>query len=192
MQAKNIIFSQASYYTPNEQATILSGQLVNTPIGQIVVIGDDHALYYCDFLDNSHAQKKIGRLLKQAQAVLVQDTTAVMRVFEKELLDYFTGTLTTFSVPIQLFGTPFTQQVWRALQNIPYGTTISYTKLAAAIGKPTACRAVALANAANILPIVIPCHRVINSSGDLGGYNSGTDRKAWLLAHEKNYKQVSI
>ncbi len=82
-------------------------------------------------------------------------------------------------------GSPFQKQVWKALQQIPHGQTCSYADLAAAIGKPTACRAVANANGANQLAIVIPCHRVINSDGKLGGYGGGVSKKQWLIDHEK-------
>jgi O-6-methylguanine DNA methyltransferase len=84
-----------------------------------------------------------------------------------------------------MVGTDFQQLVWAALQDIPHGRTLSYAGLASAIEKPTACRAVARANSMNQLAIIIPCHRVINSGGGLGGYAGGVDRKAWLLQHEK-------
>lgn len=88
------------------------------------------------------------------------------------------------NLPIETGGTPFQQQVWLALQTIPWGTTISYGELAAKINKPTAYRAVGLANSLNPIAIVIPCHRVIGANNLLTGYAGGLERKRWLLDHE--------
>ena len=87
-----------------------------------------------------------------------------------------------------MFGSDFQQKVWQALLKIPYGETRSYAAQAAAMGFPKATRAVANANGANQLAIVIPCHRIINSNGALGGYGGGVARKEWLLQHEAKYK----
>lgn len=104
----------------------------------------------------------------------------------RELTDYFTGSLTKFSIPVDLsFGTAFEQKVWQALIDIDYGTTISYKTLAKNIGKPTAYRAVANANGRNLISLIVPCHRVIASNGGLGGYTGGTWIKQTLLNVEK-------
>ena len=108
----------------------------------------------------------------------------VIKSIENELKLYFAGALQSFKTPICLLGSAFQKVVWKQLLLIPYGKTISYLQQAALIGKKTAYRAVALANAANQINIVIPCHRVIKHSGDLGGYNGGVDRKKWLINHE--------
>jgi methylated-DNA-[protein]-cysteine S-methyltransferase len=98
---------------------------------------------------------------------------------------YFGGELTAIdALPVQTGGTSFQREVWCALRKIPCGTTISYAKLAERIGRPTAVRAVGLANGANPVSIVVPCHRVIGSNGSLTGYGGGIDRKRWLLDHE--------
>jgi AraC family transcriptional regulator of adaptative response/methylated-DNA-[protein]-cysteine methyltransferase len=94
---------------------------------------------------------------------------------------YFQGKLKEFKTPIALNGTPFQKQVWEELLKIPYGQTISYKDLAIAVGNPRGCRAVAQANGANNLAVIIPCHRVINHNGRIGGYGGGLDRKKWLL-----------
>ncbi len=101
-----------------------------------------------------------------------------------QLKDYFVGERRTFSLRLRLQGTAFQQKVWRALQTIPFGETRSYQTVAQLIDRPKACRAVGNANHHNPFPIVVPCHRVIGSSGLLSGYNGGTERKQWLLAHE--------
>ena len=89
-------------------------------------------------------------------------------------------------------GTPFQERVWRALRDIPYGTTISYGELARRVGEPTAVRAVGAANGANPICIVVPCHRVIGADGSLTGYGGGLPRKRWLLAHEAKHARGSL
>lgn len=98
---------------------------------------------------------------------------------------YFAGDLAAIdALPVRTAGTPFQREVWRALREIPCGTTISYAKLARQIGRPNAVRAVGLANGSNPVGIVVPCHRVIGSDGSLTGYGGGIERKRWLLRHE--------
>jgi methylated-DNA-[protein]-cysteine S-methyltransferase len=101
-----------------------------------------------------------------------------------ELDAYFRGELTEFTVPLDLAGTPFQLGVWRQLQAIPYGEVRSYADVARAIGRPSAVRAVGAANGANPVPVVVPCHRVIGSSGSLTGFGGGLDWKRRLLATE--------
>jgi len=104
---------------------------------------------------------------------------------QRELTAYFAGVPTDFAaLPLDPQGTDFQLQVWQALRRIPWGQTISYSELARRLGNPKACRAVGQANAINPIPLIIPCHRVINADGGLGGYSSGLDRKRWLLRHE--------
>ena len=107
-----------------------------------------------------------------------------LRIAVEQFEAYFAGTRTVFTVPLAADGSAFQRRVWQALGTIPYGETISYAELALRIGQPRAVRAVGRANATNPLPIVVPCHRVIGSSGALTGYGGGLDRKRWLLAHE--------
>ena len=104
---------------------------------------------------------------------------------ERELREYFAGTLNAFQTPIRRFGTPFEQRVWDELMKIPPGETRSYADIAQTMGQPSASRAVARANGANPLAIVIPCHRVIRANGEIGGYGGGLARKRWLIEHEK-------
>jgi methylated-DNA-[protein]-cysteine S-methyltransferase len=88
-------------------------------------------------------------------------------------------------LPVQTAGTLFQREVWRALREIPCGSTVSYGKLAQQIGRPAAIRAVGLANGSNPIGVVVPCHRVIGADGSLTGYGGGIERKRWLLAHER-------
>ncbi|WP_433330821.1 methylated-DNA--[protein]-cysteine S-methyltransferase [Spirillospora sp. CA-294931] len=98
---------------------------------------------------------------------------------------YFAGELTDFDVPLELQGTPFQRQVWDALQEIPYGETTTYGQLAGELGKPSASRAVGLANGRNPISIIVPCHRVVGSTGSLTGYGGGLERKRFLLDFER-------
>lgn len=102
-----------------------------------------------------------------------------------QLAGYFSGRRRDFDIPLAPKGTPFQLAVWSELQRIPYGETISYAELARRIGKEKAVRAVGAANGANPIPVIIPCHRVIGSSGTLTGYRGGIERKQWLLALER-------
>lgn len=100
---------------------------------------------------------------------------------------YFAGELNAIDrIPVETGGTPFQREVWRALREIPCGSTTSYGALAKRIGRPAAVRAVGLANGANPVAVVVPCHRVIGSNGSLTGYGGGIERKRWLLDHEKS------
>ncbi|GAB3496676.1 methylated-DNA--[protein]-cysteine S-methyltransferase [Spirosoma knui] len=109
-----------------------------------------------------------------------------------QLQEYFAGARQTFDFPINPAGTSFQQQVWRALLNVPFGTTLSYLALTRQIGDEKAIRAVAAANGKNPLWIVVPCHRIIGSDGSLTGYAGGLWRKQWLLEHEGCFKQMRL
>ncbi|GGZ98672.1 methylated-DNA--protein-cysteine methyltransferase [Arenicella chitinivorans] len=104
---------------------------------------------------------------------------------KRQLRAYFDGDVRDFSVPLDVAGTAFQKQVWRALATIEYGRTCAYRDIAEQIGNPKAVRAVGLANGKNPVAIIVPCHRVIGADGSLTGYASGVDRKAWLLKHEQ-------
>ncbi|MGI8915148.1 MAG: methylated-DNA--[protein]-cysteine S-methyltransferase [Chloroflexota bacterium] len=120
------------------------------------------------------------------QAALRQEPAA-LRALADQLNSYLDGDLRTFSIPVDLRGTPFQVAVWQALQQIGYGEVQSYAAIATAIGRPTAVRAVGAANGVNPVPIIVPCHRVIGSNGTLTGYGGGMELKAWLLRREGNH-----
>ncbi len=114
---------------------------------------------------------------EKTQSAIIPGSTPPILSIQNELNAYFNGTLQLFDTPLHLLGSPFQKQVWDALVNIPHGETRSYADIAESVGKPSAWRAVARANGSNQLAIVIPCHRVISSNGDLCGYGGGTARK---------------
>ena len=109
----------------------------------------------------------------------------------RQLAEYFAGRRRAFDLPLAPAGTPFQQQVWRQLLQIPFGSTCSYGALARAVGRPSASRAVGAANGRNPISIIIPCHRVIGSDGSLTGYGGGEPAKRWLLDHESPALRLS-
>ena len=159
---------------------------LDTPLGKMIAIADEQFLYLVDFNDRPGLERKIEQIKQITKSEIVPGHTAITNLIEKELQQYFAGTLKTFTTPMSFSGSPFQQLVWSELQKIPYGQTISYAQLAIAVGNPSACRAVAQANGKNHLSLIIPCHRVVNSNGNLGGYGGGIARKQWLLNHERN------
>ncbi|NUH43382.1 methylated-DNA--[protein]-cysteine S-methyltransferase [Streptomyces samsunensis] len=110
----------------------------------------------------------------------------------RQLTAYFAGELTEFDLPLHLDGTPFQRRVWAELRRIPYGETWSYGRLADRIGQPTASRAVGLANGKNPVGIIVPCHRVVGSTGSLTGYGGGLDRKRRLLEFEARQERQKL
>jgi AraC family transcriptional regulator of adaptative response/methylated-DNA-[protein]-cysteine methyltransferase len=151
----------------------------------MVAIADEKALFLLEFVDGRGVEREVAQLSRVRKAQIESGTNNILHSIDKELADYFAGRVSMFKTPLEYMGTPFQKQVWDELRRIPYGTTQSYADVAKAIHKPTAFRAVANANGRNQIAVVIPCHRVINSNGELGGYGGRVDRKQWLLDHEK-------
>lgn len=164
---------------------ILKSASIETILGPMIAIADDTKLYLLEFADRRELPRKIERLGKKIFATIVPGKTPIIQKIEKELTDYFSGKIFQFETSFVCIGSPFQKTVWSALQKIPFGETQSYLNIAEAIKKPLAFRAVANATGANSLAIIIPCHRVINTNGNLGGYAGGIHRKQWLIDHEK-------
>lgn len=147
----------------------------DTPIGELLLAGDEEALSMIGFPE--------GSMRRDPEPDWIYNEAPFEQV-RKELAEYFAGTRKTFDTPLQLAGTEFQVSVLKALQQIPYGETTSYGEIASRIGRPKAVRAVGAANGRNPIPIIVPCHRVIGSSGDLTGFGGGLDTKAALLRLE--------
>jgi methylated-DNA-[protein]-cysteine S-methyltransferase len=161
---------------------MLCSTQVRTPIGRLTLIATVEALVAVRF--EAHHPLLA---LHQAPATEVKSAEhAVLAHAERELLEYFAGQRARFSVPLAPRGTAFQERVWQELLAIPYGETRSYGELAAAIGKPTASRAVGAANGRNPLAIFVPCHRVIGANGALTGFAGGEDAKRALLEIERS------
>ncbi len=158
----------------------------DTPLGKILLLADDDgALCYLDFAEN---EKRLQKLLAVRYGG-VSFVKAELRDLRARVKRYFAGDWNAFDgADLRTDGTAFQRKVWRALQKIPAGKTLSYAQLAKSIGMPKAARAVGNANARNPIAVVIPCHRVICADGTVGGYGGGYGgglaRKSWLLEHE--------
>lgn len=185
LRKRKMKFSQQ---TPQELKVLKTAQL-DTPLGPMIAIASNEALYLLEFVDRQDLEREIESFKARIKSTLTPGYTNSIYSIEKELRQYFEGNLQEFKTPLFLLGTPFQKSAWDQLRKIPYGKTVSYADQASAIGKPKAYRAVAQANGCNRFPVVIPCHRVINTSGELGGYSSGLARKKWLLNHEKKKLQ---
>jgi methylated-DNA-[protein]-cysteine S-methyltransferase len=151
-----------------DRASVVPVHGVDTPIGRLWLSGDADGLTRLAFHRPEEASCP-NPLFAQAA---------------EQLRAYFAGELERFDLPLAPHGTDFQLNVWAALREIPYGATTTYSALAAAIGRPDACRAVGAANGRNPLPVIVPCHRVIGAAGALTGYGGGLDRKRRLLALE--------
>ena len=147
----------------------------DTPIGELLLAGDSAALSMIGFPK--------GSMRRDPEASWIYSEKPFEEV-RRQLSEYFDGQRKIFDVPLDLSGTEFQVQVLQALQAIPYGETTSYGAIAKRIGRPRAVRAVGAANGRNPVPIIVPCHRVIGSSGDLTGFGGGLDTKAALLRLE--------
>ncbi|MAY74064.1 MAG: cysteine methyltransferase [Phycisphaerae bacterium] len=157
---------------------------IDTPLGPLTAIASDAGLAALDFGHRDRSFEPFEPTSSGSHPVIDQ--------IALELDAYFTGELTAFTVPLDLHGTPFQVEVWRALLEIPTGETRSYVDIARAVGKPAASRAVGLANGRNRIAIVVPCHRVIGADGRLIGYGGGLDRKRWLLEHEGAHAEAAL
>lgn len=161
-------------------------QYYDSPYGTLMLGSIAERLCLCDWAASRHRKCTDARLKRILKAEYVVRPSDVMRRTMTELEEYFRGTRTTFSIPLLMTGTEFQKKVWQSLLAIPYGTTISYGEEARRIGKPAAVRAVANANGANPMSIIVPCHRVIGSDGTLSGYGGGVAVKKWLLQLEQS------
>jgi methylated-DNA-[protein]-cysteine S-methyltransferase len=167
------------------EIVLLQLDRIDTPIGEMLIVAD-HAgnLRAVGWADHETRMRQSLRL-HYGESGLRLEPTLNPNGLTNAISKYFEGELTAIdTLPVQTSGTPFQRNVWRALRNIPCGTTISYAKLAEQIGRPAAVRAVGLANGSNPIGVVVPCHRVIGSNGSLTGYGGGIERKRWLLKHE--------
>lgn len=155
---------------------VLQYRVIDSPVGPLTLAGTGSTLLHLRMDGQSHEPDRAG--WEPAASDAFADVV-------EQLGAYFAGSLTAFDVDVELRGTEFQRRVWSALQTIPYGETRSYGEIAAQIGSPGASRAVGLANGRNPVSIVVPCHRVIGSTGGMTGYGGGVNRKRTLLALEK-------
>jgi methylated-DNA-[protein]-cysteine S-methyltransferase len=158
---------------------------IDTPIGKMLIVADREGnLRAVDWAEHETRMRHLLRLHYGEHGFRLEPARDPNGL-TYAISNYFAGELTAIDIlPVQTGGTPFQREVWRALRNIPCGTTVSYAKLAEQIGRAAAVRAVGLANGSNPVGVVVPCHRVIGANGSLTGYGGGIARKSWLLEHE--------
>ncbi len=152
---------------------------VPSPVGSLTLVASREGLAAVLWENDAPGRVPLGPLEEDGEHPLLQET-------ERQLADYFSGTLTAFSIPLDFRGTGFQKKVWAALTSIPYGETRSYAAIARQIGHPDAVRAVGAANGRNPVSIIAPCHRVIGSNGKLTGFAGGLEAKAYLLRLESD------
>lgn len=154
---------------------------VESPVGLLLAGATSEGLCLLEFTDPHKIDTQIEAIKKRFSSHVVRGENRHTEKLKQELSSYFAGTLRQFSLPLIYAGTPFQMKVWNELRRIPYGETISYEELARRVSSTSAQRAVGQANGLNPIAIVIPCHRVVNKSGKLGGYGGGLWRKKLLL-----------
>jgi O-6-methylguanine DNA methyltransferase len=169
------------------EKTIIKISILKTPTGEMLFGATDKNLVILEFGYRRMMSKLLDRVAKKLNGVFVLGENEIITSTKKQLEEYFNGERKEFTVPLEFTGTEFQNKVWNALIQIPYGETHSYLQLSQQLGNPLAIRAVARANGENCLAIIVPCHRIIGSNGEMIGYGGGIQRKKFLLNLEKKY-----
>lgn len=164
--------------------TLFRTRTVETPTGLMILGAADDELCLAEWLDSPGHARTMKGLVRRLRVEPIAESTPVLDRAADALTAYFAGQRQTFDLPLRLVGTPFQCDVWRALLQIPFGTTCAYGDIARTVGRPTAFRAVAQAIGRNPVCIIVPCHRVIGRDGSLTGFGSGLPRKIDLLQRE--------
>jgi AraC family transcriptional regulator, regulatory protein of adaptative response / methylated-DNA-[protein]-cysteine methyltransferase len=159
---------------------------IDTPIEKLIIGATEKGCAISEFSDRGGFERINSRIQKRFSAELVPGNNSFIDQLEEEFNQYFEKKLKVFKTPLDYKGTPFQISVWEELLKIPYGVTCSYGDIAKRLGNPGAMRAVGKSNGDNYLPIIIPCHRVIEATGKLRGYGGGLWRKKYLLELESN------
>lgn len=183
MASNTSTHSRQKHSPKNIAEPITTYCIIDSPVGKLLLAGHQDRLALLSFQNGKHHIQPKPSWKQDARPF--KDTI-------RQLKAYFNGTLKKFSIKTAPVGTPFQLQVWRALRTIPYGKTASYGEIAQTIGRPQASRAVGAANGQNPLSIIVPCHRVIGSTGKLVGYGGGLPNKETLLTLEERYKAKKL
>ena len=162
----------------------LTAAWIDTPLGGMVCVTDRDRMHLLEFVERRALPTEMRRLSKAAHGRIGLGRTAMTDRVETQLAAYFAKESCSFDLALAQNGTPFQNLVWAELMRIPMGVTVSYSELARRMGRPEATRAIARANGANQIAVVIPCHRVLGADGALTGYGGGLWRKEALLRHE--------
>ena len=158
---------------------------LDSPVGRLRATADDEALRTLTFEDASTRAAEAARTTAAIDGA-VEGSNAILDQLAVQLGEYFAGTRRDFDLPLHPSGTAFQLATWEVLRTIPYGATMSYGEQARQLGDVGKARAVGAANGRNPISIVVPCHRVVSGTGHLTGFGGGIEKKAWLLAHERD------
>lgn len=171
-----------------ETAECITVTWIESPLGPLIAGSTADRLILLEFTDRRMLEAQIQTIRRHFKCPIVPGDSSILKKLRTELREYFSGELRKFTVPLASPGSGFQERVWKELQRIPYGRTVSYEELAARVGAPGAQRAVGHSNGLNRIAIVIPCHRVVNKSGEIGGYGGGLWRKKALLELERGQR----
>jgi methylated-DNA-[protein]-cysteine S-methyltransferase len=163
----------------------LYAAITDSPVGVLTIVASDRGLRAILWPGDTDGRVPIGSATNDPEHPVIAATI-------DQLVDYFAGERTEFELPLDPVGTPFQQSAWNTLRTIPYAETISYGEQAARMGDRRKARAVGAANGRNPISIVVPCHRVVGTSGSLTGFAAGIETKAWLLDHERRVAGVTL
>lgn len=160
--------------------------LIETALGRMIAIADSESLYLLEFMNRVKLPNQIRKLQRASKSSINHsNNNPIIKLASSELAAYYRGELKEFTIPTTFLGTEFQKNIWQKLMLIPFGKIVSYMDHAAAVAAPQSYRATANAIGSNHLAIIVPCHRVIRTSGHLGGYAAGIDVKKTLLEHER-------
>ncbi|HZH53130.1 MAG TPA: trifunctional transcriptional activator/DNA repair protein Ada/methylated-DNA--[protein]-cysteine S-methyltransferase [Microvirga sp.] len=185
-------FRQTLGTTPGRgrEMTLMQYARILTPLGPMIAMAEERGLSLLEFTDRPALPAEIEELKERYGYAVAPGRNRHLDRIEQELGEYFAGRLTRFGTPLWLPGTEFQQEVWSALQRVPFGETRSYGELARIVGRPGASRAVGRANGQNRVAIVVPCHRIVGADGSLTGYGGGQPRKDFLLKLERRIRSA--
>jgi AraC family transcriptional regulator of adaptative response/methylated-DNA-[protein]-cysteine methyltransferase len=165
---------------------------IDTPLGPMIAGATEDGICLLEFSDRKSLSVEYETLKKIFDATIKKGNNKHLRMLKKQLKEYFKGKRQEFSLSLKFPGTEFQQAVWTQLLTIPYGSTMTYGEQAEILKDEKSARAVAQANSNNRIAIVIPCHRIIGSDGQLVGYGGGLNRKKWLINHERKYSGKTV
>ncbi|CAM7366557.1 hypothetical protein KLVAMA180M_14425 [Klebsiella variicola subsp. variicola] len=174
---------------PSAQRQVVLIHRFTTPLGPMFVCATQRGICLLEFVDRRALETEFSDLQRRFDASIIAGENAHTRQAQQEITEYFAGRRQSFEVALDTPGSEFQRAVWRHLQYVSFGETTHYQSIAMDIGKPTATRAVAAANGANRVAIIIPCHRIIGKDGSMTGYGGGVARKKWLINHEATIRE---
>ncbi|WP_039054977.1 methylated-DNA--[protein]-cysteine S-methyltransferase [Enterobacter sp. Bisph1] len=182
-------FKRLTGVAPSQQTRVILIHRFTTTLGPMLVCATDRGVCLLEFTDRRMLEREFHDIQRLYKARIMAGGNSHTRQAEKEIGEYFAGQRQQFDLTVDAPGSDFQRSVWQRLREVPFGKTSTYQALAGLTGKPDAVRAVAAANGANRIAIVIPCHRIIGKNGAMTGYGGGVARKEWLIEHERKWRR---